>query len=569
MKLFFPILCSGAASLVWVLPAAAVVETTLVKSEAKQPSEAIAAVALEMQGEVTAPEVSQKPAEPAELKAPATPAIEPESIVDPSLQPESETTPAPEPVEESSNDTDKPAPEPDEVELSPAEQERLRLLTEADRLWQQGQYADAELLYRKVKHPGQAIAVRDRPSALFDPALLSPAGQVYWREAEAGQAQNLLTRVLVPLQLLTSQFPEFIPGQIRYAEVLLQQEDDAQTEQALLALEQATTLYPDQAELMRLRVDALAAHEQFLEASIAARQFAVLNADDAAASDFTLLADEHLDDYQDRLRSRLTTTAIANALTGALGFALTGNLFGPLSAIQTSVVLLRGEEAVGESIAADAAEQLPLLPDPEVVAYVNQIGQRLAAATGRTEFEYEFYVVADAELNAFALPGGKVFVNAGAIAQTNSEAELAGLLAHELAHAVLSHGFQMVTQGNLTANLLQFIPYGGIATDLAVLSYSRDMERQADALATRLLATSGYAADGLRNLMMTPLGEQNEDYPLEWLSTHPDTAERIRNIETQIADNGYNPYAFEGVEQHWQMRRRVEQVLPAADDKPE
>jgi len=72
---------------------------------------------------------------------------------------------------------------------------------------------------------------------------------------------------------------------------------------------------------------------------------------------------------------------------------------------------------------------------------MNDLGQKTAHATGRNDFEYEFYVVLDDDLNAFALPGGKVFVNAGAITHTKSEAELAGLLAHELSHAVLSHGF--------------------------------------------------------------------------------------------------------------------------------
>ena len=134
----------------------------------------------------------------------------------------------------------------------------------------------------------------------------------------------------------------------------------------------------------------------------------------------------------------------------------------------------------------------------------------------------------DSELNAFALPGGKIFVNVGAIMNTKSEAELAGLLAHEVSHSVLSHGFQLITRGNLTANVAQYIPYvGSTAGSLLVRNYSRDMERQADVFGTRILVASGYASDGIRNLMATleEINSQNEDFvePPGWLSTHPVT----------------------------------------------
>ena len=132
----------------------------------------------------------------------------------------------------------------------------------------------------------------------------------------------------------------------------------------------------------------------------------------------------------------------------------------------------------------------------------------------------------DDSLNAFALPGGKVFVNAGAIMKTDSEAELAGLLAHEVSHAALSHGFQLVTQGNLTANVVRYIPYvGNAATSLIVMNYSRDMERQADLFGTRVLVNSGYAADGVRNLMEklheSHQKDEKNSQPPEWLSTQP------------------------------------------------
>ncbi len=442
---------------------------------------------------------------------------------------------------------------------------RQQLLIHADRLFQQGRREEAEVLYRQAKGQGFTRAEdRDRPLPYRDPAQLSPAAGVYWREALEGQTSNLETRILVPLELLTETEPAFIPGHLLYAEMLSAYDRHAD---AVLVLERAVNLYPHDAELAQARVAALVADEQWLEASLAARQFSLFNPDAETAEEMGILADDYLGRFQSRLRNRLRANAIANVFTGAIGYALTGGLFGPFSALETTMLMLRGESAVGEAIANRALNRLDMVEDEEVVAYVNEIGHGLAELAGRDEFDYEFYVVRDETLNAFALPGGKIFINAGAILQSESEAELAGLIAHELAHAVLSHGFQLVTQGNLTANLLQVVPYGGLGTNLLVFSYSRDMERQADELGTRLLASSDYAADGLQNLMVT-LQQEQSDRPVApvWLSTHPDTSERIDRMTDQIQTNGYNPYRYEGVERHLQMQARVAALLETSPE---
>jgi predicted Zn-dependent protease len=481
---------------------------------------------------------------------------------------EVETTDEEIPAAESKPEIEETEPTPDpetatEADPTDPTTARQQLLIEGDRLWQQGRYAEAEQLYRKAKGSFTGIEFSDRSEPITDPAQLPPGGQVYWREAQAGQAANLLTRVMVPLELLSEQHPAFIPGHLRYAAVLMEQD---RPEAALDVLERAATLYPDQPDLIKARVDALAANEQWLEASIAARQYATLHPDSPRATEFQTLAADYLDTFQDSMQRRLTRNAIANAFTGALGYALTGGLFGPFSAIETTALLLRGEEAVGETIADRATEELEILDDPALNNYINELGQRLAQIAGRDEFEYEFYIVRDPELNAFALPGGKIFINAGAITLTNSEAELAGLIAHELSHTVLSHGFQLVTGSNVAANLFQVVPFGGYAANLAILSYSRDMERQADELGTRLLAASGYAADGLRNLMMTLAEQETGEFAIDWLSSHPDTDERIDRIDAQIERNGYNRYAYEGVARHERMQRRVDRLVPKDDE---
>lgn len=438
-----------------------------------------------------------------------------------------------------------------------AELKRDRQLIEADSLYLGGQFAQAEKIYRQVKTPlAQTIELKP-PEPILDPANLSPAAKVYWRESQAGVAQNLPTKTLVPLRLLVEQYPEFIPGHLRLAEILTKYD---KSEDALVVLEKASAIYPAQPEIVKAKITALAAEKKWMEASLTARQFALLNYNQPQQSEFTLIAEENLKRYKSHLRSQLRGNAIANVITGALGYALTGSIFGPISAVQTTAMLLQGESSVGKSVSKQARKQLEMVEDPEIVSYVNEIGQKLAVVAGRNDFEYEFYVIAADDLNAFALPGGKVFINAGAIAKTNSEAELAGLLAHELSHAVLSHGFQLVAEGNLVANVTQYVPLGNTVANLFVLNYSRDMERQADTLGTRLLSSTGYAADGLRNLMIT-LEQQEKNNPPSWLSSHPATDDRVDYLEKLIVRNQYNRYAYEGVGRHAEIKAKVKKLL--------
>lgn len=465
--------------------------------------------------------------------------------------PETTTSETTTPKSSTQNKTPEPA-------KSPTEATREQKLTDADRLYRQGQRAEAEALYREVKDPfTQKIGASKLAEPILDPARLPPGGQVYWREFQVGLEKKLETRTLVPLNLLVKQYPKFIPGHLRLAETL---QAYGREKEALTVLEKAATQYPAQPDLLKVTIAAQAEAEQWLEASIAARQFALLNPKHPDAPVFAGLANENLERFRSHLRGEIRENAIAGGLIGVLSGVLTGNPFAPVPSIQTAVLLLRGENAVGEGLVKQAKRQLKLVEDPEVLTYVNEIGQKLAATTGRNDFKYEFYIVMDDKLNAFALPGGKVLVNAGAITKTRSEAELAGLLAHELSHAALSHGFQLATQGTTTANATQLIPYGGLIANLAVSDYSRDMERQADVLGTRVLAAGDYAADGMRNLMIT-LDKEDKDTPFTWLSSHPVTNERIRYLETLIERNGYNRYAYEGVERHAQIQARVEKLL--------
>ena len=449
-------------------------------------------------------------------------------------------------------------------EPTPEELDRLEQLATADQLYLAGEKIAAIKLYREIKTPW-AIEKSDRaidskPAPFYDPTQLTPKGKVYWRNFQEGKEKYLESQIFASIKLLTTEYPEFIPGHVSYAKTLKAYEQDAES---LLVLERAVNRYPHESKLLQAKIDADVAAERWLEASLAARQFALFNPQHPEADKFTQLAEEHLANYRSELKSKLTWNAVGNAIAGTVGFALTGNLFGPISAVETTSMLLRGETAIGEKIAKNAKKQLPLVEDEAVVNYVREIGKKIVKASGRDDFDYEFYVVMDEQFNAFALPGGKVFVNTGAILNTDSEAELAGLLAHEVSHAVLSHGFQLVTQGNLTANVVSYIPYvGSTASNLIVLNYSRDMEKQADIFGTRMLVGAGYAADGVRNLMLKlqefhDRDRENNPTPPAWLSTHPNTKSRVGYMERLIVDNNLNRYGYEGVAHHLDIKDRV------------
>ena len=461
-------------------------------------------------------------------------------------------------TEESESDSEEEAKAP-----TPAEIARLEKLAAADKLYQAGEKARAVELYRSAKETWDIERERatnnDNTAIAFsDPDKLSPAGRVFWRNYQQGKQQQLETKTISSLRLLTTREPQFIPAHIHYTQALLKYERE---EEAIAALNQAVSRYPNEPAILRAKMKADIAAEQWLDASIMARQYALFNPDSPQAPEFERLADEYLAEYQSNLRESITWNAIGNAIAGTVGFALTGNLFGPLSAIETTALLLRGESAVGNASVGQIKKQVPLLKDEAVTNYVDRIGKKVADASGREEFDYEFHVIMDDTLNAFALPGGKVFVNAGAIMKTDSEAELAGLLAHEVAHSALSHGFQLATRGNLTANIIGYVPYvGNTASSLIVLNYSRGMEKQADIFGTRILVNAGYAADGVRNLM-AQLHESHQDEdnrePPAWLSSHPNSEQRITYMERLIVDNNLDRYAYEGVAPHQKIKQLV------------
>src|SRR5260221_10289440 len=203
---------------------------------------------------------------------------------------------------------------------------------------------------------------------------------------------------------------------------------------------------------------------------------------------------------------------------------------------------------LGRQAAAEAERQFPLMGDEEVNAYVENLGQRLVAAIPpefqHPEFRYYFKVINARDINAFALPGGPMFVNRGMIEAARTEGEVAGVMAHELSHVALRHGTAQATKaqkyqtGAAVAGILGTI-FGGPGLGqvaqapfaLTFLRYSREYETEADLLGARIMANAGYNPRDLANMFRTI--EAQGGGGGGFLSDHPSPKDRYARINQE------------------------------------
>ncbi|MDX1563925.1 MAG: M48 family metallopeptidase [Phycisphaeraceae bacterium] len=177
------------------------------------------------------------------------------------------------------------------------------------------------------------------------------------------------------------------------------------------------------------------------------------------------------------------------------------------------------------------------LPDAQIRRYVSDIGRRLASTSERPELPWEFYVVDSAMLNAFALPGGKIFISRGLMARLSNEAQLAGVLAHEIAHITAQHINQQMTQSTLLSLGIQIVVeaagsqwagvLGGYGGKLYLLRFGRGQEIQSDELALRYLQAAGYDPEGMLGVLLVLKEASGGSGGLEMLQTHPLPQTRI------------------------------------------
>ncbi len=213
---------------------------------------------------------------------------------------------------------------------------------------------------------------------------------------------------------------------------------------------------------------------------------------------------------------------------------------------------LEDDVRAGREAAAEVERQMPLMRDDAVSSYVADLGERLVNGIPpdlqHPEFQYTVKVVNVKELNAFALPGGPMFVNRGMLEAAKTEGEVAGVMAHEMAHVVLRHGTAQATKaqkyqiGTVAGQILGAIIGGTtgavvaegsrLGIGVSFLRFSRAYEKDADLLGAQIMARAGYDPVDMANMFRTIEGQGGGGGP-EWMSDHPNPGNRIEYITAE------------------------------------
>ncbi|OZC04442.1 M48 family metalloprotease [Rubricoccus marinus] len=240
-----------------------------------------------------------------------------------------------------------------------------------------------------------------------------------------------------------------------------------------------------------------------------------------------------------------------------------------------NLVSLDDEWELGRQLAAEVDAQVAPLADAEVEAYADAMGASLVAETELSDRAWTFTVIEDPAVNAFALPGGHVYIHSGLVAAAESEAELASVVAHEVAHVVARHSTERMVKAqglSVVAGLVLGDDPGMIREIVAELigqgvlaRFSRTDETEADALGLRFMAEADYDPDGMAAMFETLLALRQRQPVLfeRWFGTHPLSEDRVEAARAGAAEWdgsgwGGDPARFEAA------RRRVLARTPAA-----
>jgi Zn-dependent protease with chaperone function len=232
----------------------------------------------------------------------------------------------------------------------------------------------------------------------------------------------------------------------------------------------------------------------------------------------------------------------------------------------------------------EAEKQLPMLRDARVEDYLNRLGKHLVEFAPGDKYPYQFKCVNTAEINAFALPGGYIYVNRGTIQAADDEAQLAAVMGHEISHVALRHGTTQVTKSlgpQLALGVLggvlgdsslgQLInAVGAFSVNSLLLKYSRTDESQADILGTQIVHDAGYDPRGMSQFFVKLEDvEKKMGAPPEFFSNHPSPEHRIERVNEEISKLGGPPPSAQTDSVEFREIRKYLYSLPRAPKQQE
>jgi beta-barrel assembly-enhancing protease len=256
-----------------------------------------------------------------------------------------------------------------------------------------------------------------------------------------------------------------------------------------------------------------------------------------------------------RLQTSTSTMAYMHWIRRPLAAATVAGLLGSATVAGFQLISVKDEIAIGQQAQQEIRQQVPELTDGATREYVTALGRRLASHASGADYPYSFTVANQAELNAFALPGGPVWINRGILQAAGNESQVAGVLAHEIAHVARRHSAQQLTKATVASGLLGLLGSvlgndrgtGAVATQAVagltaqsfMLKFSRDDEREADREGVRVMRAAGFDARGMVQFMEVLRQQQGRSPGAveQFLSTHPAPAERVTELQQLAASN--------------------------------
>jgi predicted Zn-dependent protease len=246
--------------------------------------------------------------------------------------------------------------------------------------------------------------------------------------------------------------------------------------------------------------------------------------------------------------TRRFALAAISPVAAALGLAIACARNPVTGKSEISLVSESQEVELGRQSAQQVAQSIGFYPDEQLQAYVAGIGKRMAAESERPNLPWEFHVVNDAAVNAFALPGGFIYVTRGLLTYVNNEAELATVVGHEIGHVTNRHSVQQISKAQLatlglgigsivSSDIAQFAGVASQGLQVLFLKYSRDAENQADMAGFRYALNDNYDVREMASVFRTldRVGQSAGGGKLpEWLATHPNPENRIAKTEERL-----------------------------------